>query len=217
MKTLITGTTLGIGNALALKFLNEGHQVIGFDILPASINHPNYIHYVIDVTKNETFPDISGVEILINNAGVETNTEQDIYVNLLGTIYITEKYGFQKAIKSIINLASASARTGSEFPFYTASKGGVVSYSKNVALRLAEFKATCNSVSLGGVNTSSNNHILNNPLKHQQVLDEALLHKWMDLEEIQEFVYFLATKNKSMTGEDLFIDNGEQLKANFIW
>ena len=49
------------------------------------------------------------------------------------------------------------------------------------------------------------------------MLNEALLHKWATEEEIAEFVFFLAIYNKSMTGEDLLIDNGEKLKSNFIW
>ena len=41
--------------------------------------------------------------------------------------------------------------------------------------------------------------------------------KWASEEEIAEFTYFLAIYNKSMTGEDLLIDNGEKLKSNFVW
>ena len=35
--------------------------------------------------------------------------------------------------------------------------------------------------------------------------------------EIADFVYFVSVINKSMTGEDIIIDNGEKLKSNFIW
>ena len=48
-------------------------------------------------------------------------------------------------------------------------------------------------------------------------LDETLLNKWATPEEIADFVYFVSVINKSMTGEDIFIDNGEKLKSNFIW
>ncbi len=49
------------------------------------------------------------------------------------------------------------------------------------------------------------------------MLNETLLNKWATAEEIAEFTYFVSVINKSMTGEDIFIDNGEKLKSNFIW
>ena len=215
MKILITGTSEGIGKAIALKFLEKGHNVIGIDKEQATIENELYTHITQDICSKE-LPEIEDVEILINNAGVQ-ESGNDIDVNLKGTIAITEKYGIQDKIKSIIFIASASARTGAEFPEYVASKGGMVSYMKNVALRIAQYGATSNSISAGGVTTKLNEHIINNPVLWKQVLDETLLNKWASAEEIAEFAYFIAVVNKSMTGEDIFIDNGEALKSNFIW
>lgn len=215
MKVLITGTSEGIGKAIALKFLEKGHNVIGIDKEQATIENELYTHITQDICSKE-LPEIEDVEILINNAGVQ-ESGNDIDVNLKGTISITEKYGIQDKIKSIIFIASASARTGAEFPEYVASKGGMVSYMKNVALRIAQYGATSNSISAGGVTTKLNEHIINDPILWQQVLDETLLNKWASAEEIAEFAYFIAVVNKSMTGEDIFIDNGEALKSNFIW
>ena len=62
-----------------------------------------------------------------------------------------------------------------------------------------------------------NRHILDDEKLYQAVLDETLLHRWADTEEIADWVYFLACVNRSMTGENLLIDNGEAVKANFIW
>ena len=45
MKVLITGTSKGIGLAIAKLFLEKNHDVIGIDRLPSSIEHKNYIHY----------------------------------------------------------------------------------------------------------------------------------------------------------------------------
>src|SRR5699024_7189314 len=150
-------------------------------------------------------PDIENIDILVNNAGVQ-NTKDDIDINLKGTINITEKYGIQSNIKSIVFIASASASTGAEFPEYVASKGGMVAYMKNVALRIAEYKATANSVSAGGVITPLNKHIIESPKLWNEVLNETLLNKWATAEEIADFVYFLSVNNKSMTGQDLLID-----------
>ena len=215
MKILITGTSSGIGRAIALKFIYEGHKVIGIDIKDSTINNKLYTHIKKDICSKE-LPQILDIDILVNNAGVQ-NTKNDIDVNLKGTINITEKYGIQPNIKAIIFIASASASTGAEFPEYAASKGGMVTYMKNVALRIAKYNATSNSISAGGVITPLNNHIINDPKLWNDVLNETLLKKWASTEEIADFVYFVSVNNKSMTGQDLLIDNGEALKSNFIW
>lgn len=216
MKVLITGTSRGIGKAIALKFLSLGHEVIGMDVNLSTINNSLYHHIICDITSKD-LPKINDIEILINNAGVQNMNMSDIDINLKGTIQITEKYAFQDKIKAVVNIASSSASTGSEFPEYAASKGGILAYTKNVALRLAKYNATCNSISPGGVNNELNDHIIKDPILYKKVLDESLLGKWAEVEEIAEWVYFVAVINKSMTGEDILIDNGEKLKSNFIW
>ena len=216
MKVLVTGTSTGIGRGIAEKFLAEGHTVIGLDVAESTITHENYVHYIADVACPEQLPAVDGVEILINNAGVQ-DSGRDIDVNLRGTIYCTEKYGIQPNIKSIVMTASVSAHNGAEFPEYCASKGGVLAYTKNVALRVAKYGATCNSISAGGVITELNAHILENPALWDQVVAETLLPKWATVEEMAEWTYFLAVVNQSMTAQDILIDNGEIAKANFVW
>lgn len=215
MKILITGTVKGIGKAVAQKFLACGHEVVGIDILPPSIADKNYTHYECDVFSGE-LPEIAGLEIVINNAGVQ-NSGRDIDVNLKGSMCVTEKYAFQHNIKSVLFIASASARTGAEFPEYSASKGGLIAYMKNVALRIAKYGATSNSLSPGGVRTGLNAHVMNDPALWQQIMAETLIPKWAEPEEIAEWAYFVTVINKSMTAQDILIDNGEQAKADFIW
>ncbi len=215
MKVLITGSSSGIGKAAAEKFLDCGHEVAGLDILAPSITHPRYSHTIVDVASGE-LPNIEGVQILVNNAGVQ-NSGRDIDVNLKGVIRVTEKYGVRRGIQSVLFVASASASTGAEFPEYAASKGGVVSYMKNVALRIAEWGATANSVSPGGVTTALNDRVMRDPKLWKQIMAETPLKKWASAEEIAEWIYFLAAANKSMTAQDLVIDNGESARANFIW
>ena len=215
MKVVITGPSNGIGKAIAQKFLDCGHEVIGIDVQPQSIKHAHYSHVITDIFSGE-LPEISGVEILVNNAGVQ-DSGRDIDVNLKGSIRVTEKYAFQKSIKSVLFIASSSASSGAEFPEYAASKGGMVAYMKNVALRVAKYGATANSLSPGGVKTALNDHVMKDPNLWEQIMKETLLPKWAEAEEIAEWAYFMTAVNRSMTAQDILVDNGEQAKANFIW
>lgn len=215
MKVLITGTAQGIGKAIAELFLKRGHTVVGIDRREASINREGYTHYVCDVRDTEKLPVLDGVEVLINNAG--TQNEADIDVNLKALIHITEKYGVQPAIKAILNIGSASGHTGAEFPEYCASKGGVLAYTKNVAMRVAPYGATCNSLDPGGVLTPLNACVMNDPALWAQIMEETPLKKWATPEEIAEWAYFLTVVNTFCTGQNILVDGGESINYHFIW
>ena len=216
MKVLITGSSKGIGQAVAHHFLEKGHEVIGLDLLPSSIDHPRYTHFIVDVSKKKNLPDIENVEIIFNNAGKQN--DHDLQNNLVGSMNVTEKYAFQKSIKSVLFNASASARSGFEFPEYVASKAGLVGYMKNVAVRLADFGATANSISLGGVLTDSNAPVMEDEKSWNQIMEVTPLKKWATLSEVCDWVYFLTVINKSASGQDILIDNGEyNLNSTFVW
>ncbi|MBR5514842.1 MAG: SDR family oxidoreductase [Clostridia bacterium] len=215
MKVLITGTSQGIGKAIAQMFIQKGHTVIGIDRKEKSIDSPVYTHYLMDVRDTENLPEIEDVEILINNAG--TQNEADIDINLKALINITEKYAIQEKIRSVLNIGSASGHTGSEFPEYCASKGGVLAYTKNVAMRIAKFGATCNSLDPGGVITPLNDCVINDSELWEQIMEQTPLKRWASAEEIAQWAYFLTATNGFCTGQNILVDGGESINYNFIW
>lgn len=215
MKVLITGTSSGIGKAIAELFLKKEHNVIGIDRLPTAICNENYSHITADVRDREKLPDIPDVNILINCAG--TQNEDDIDINLKSVIYITERYGMQSKIRSILHIGSASAHTGSEFPEYCASKGGLLAYTKNAALRASKFGATCNSLDPGGVLTPLNDCVVNDPELWEQIMYETPLKRWASPDEIAEWAYFLTVTQSFCTGQSILVDGGESINYHFVW
>ena len=215
MNILITGTSSGIGKGCAEYFLKEGHLVYGFDKDTSTISHPAYTHFCLDIRDKSAYPKLSPVDIVINNAGVQDGDVID--VNLKGTISITEHYAIHPAIHSVIMIGSASGHTGSEFPEYAASKGGVLAYTKNVAMRIAPYQATCNSLDFGGVLTELNRPVMEDQKLWNQIMELTPLKRWMTVEEAAQWIYFMAVINRFCTGQNILIDGLEAGNCNFIW
>ena len=219
---VVTGSSQGIGFETAKYFLERGYVVHGIDIDSNKIgeHHPDlsnrYIHHVADVSNADQLPIIDHTDILVNNAGVQ-NTSRDIAVNLCGVINCTERYGLTSDIKSIVNLASVSAHNGAEFPEYVASKGGVLAYTKWTAKEVAKYGATCNSLSFGGVLTELNRPVTEDAESWNAIMNMTPLKKWMTPYECAQWIYFVSVVNKSMSGQDIIIDNLETLNHQFVW
>ena len=224
MDVLITGTSQGIGLACARLFLERGHRVWGIDIQPSTIEHEHYQHFLANVAEKNQLPANLEPELIVNNAGVQGSAD-DIAVNLVGTMNVTETYAFAgeglaatpaPRIRSVVNVGSASGHTGSEFPAYAASKGGILAYTKNVANRLAP-QAICNSVDPGGVLTELNHCVMDDERMWGRIMDLTPLRRWATPAEIAEWVYFVGVTNRFMTGQNLLVDGGEAGRSEFVW
>lgn len=222
MTIAITGTSTGIGRAVALKFLDQGHNVVGFDIEESTIDLKNYTHIVHDIKNVPNFKEgLVPFDIIINNAGIQTDytgaENLDIDTNLKGTIKFTE-YFLKDKPTSVLFVGSVSAHTGSEFPEYVASKGGLIAYMKNVAMRATKWRGTCNSLDPGGVLTDLNQPVLENRELWNQIMKVTPLKRWATPEEIAEWAYFLTVTQSFCTGQSIVVDGGERdCNSTFVW
>ncbi len=115
------------------------------------------------------------IDILVNNAGIwkrgeigsmsEKQWDETISLNLKGTfLFCNEVAPIMKKQKSgkIINISSTAGQRGEPFySHYAASKGGVIAFTKSIAVELAPFNVNVNSVSPGWVKTGMTSHVLN--------------------------------------------------------
>ena len=79
MKVLITGSSGGIGRAIAARFLTAGHEVVGLDRSPAALTDARYTHYQLDIRDDDRLPEIPGVQVLINCAGTQNEEDRFLY------------------------------------------------------------------------------------------------------------------------------------------
>lgn len=173
-RALITGSTSGIGLAMARALHGEGAEVVlnGFgdaDEIAAVCEELDASHHganLLDVGEIEAMmADIGPVDILINNAGMQyVSPVEDfptekwdaiIGLNLTAAFHTTRLAveGMKaKGWGRLINTASAHSLTASPFKSaYNASKHGIVGFTKTVALELAQSGVTANCISPGYV------------------------------------------------------------------
>jgi len=164
------------------------------------------------------------VDILINNAGLERHadfwnvTEADydavLNVNLKGLFFLTQAFVRHrmaaKAGGKVINISSVHE----ELPFphfasYCVSKGGVKMLTRNLAVELAPFGITTNSIAPGAINTPINKNLLNDPLKLNALLQNIPLKRIGQPSDVASVASFLASDEASyITGTTFFVDGG---------
>jgi acetoacetyl-CoA reductase len=160
------------------------------------------------------------LDILVNNAGITRDrslrkmTEEDwadvINVNLNGTFFCThaavqammdQKYG------RIINISSVIGQTGNFGQAnYSASKGGVIAFTKSLAREVAKFNITANAIAPGFTSTELVDAIPEEVAA--QIKSKIPLQRFAAPEEIAKAAAFLAAEGDYITGQELNVNGG---------
>jgi len=233
-KILITGASGGIGNALVKKFISLDGTVLGngtkaekLDLLKKQ--YPNIKVKKFDIAEHsriEEFIDdaaleLGGLDILINNAGINVDNlslrmnvdewKKVIDINLTST-FLLSKYAIKKMMKNkfgrIVNITSVVGHTGNLGQTnYSASKAGIIGMSKSLATEYAKKNITINCVSPGFIVSDMT---LNIAEKVKIYLTSRIpMGKLGTGEDVSNCVAFLSSDQASyITGETLHVNGG---------
>ena len=233
-KIIITGATGGIGNSLVKKFTDNGSIVLATGTKEEKLNNLKnkfnniYIEkFNLDEHKNiESFIEdasnkLGGLDILVNNAGItldnisirltEENWKKVLDVNLTATFMMC-KFAIKKMLKNksgkIINITSIVGHTGNLGQAnYSASKAGIVAFSKSLAIEYAKKNININCVSPGFIKTEMTDKI-NDEFK-KMLISKIPSGDLGTAEDVSNCVAFLASDMANyINGETIHVNGG---------
>jgi 3-oxoacyl-[acyl-carrier protein] reductase len=161
------------------------------------------------------------IDVLVNNAGITrdnllmrmTKEEFDkvIEINLKGTFLVTKavsKYMMKKREGSIINLSSVVGVAGNAGQCnYSASKAGIIGFTKSIAKELASRNIRANAVAPGFIATDMTS-VLSDAVK-ENINNQIPLKRMGTAKEVAELIYFLGSEKSSyITGQVINVDGG---------
>jgi NAD(P)-dependent dehydrogenase (short-subunit alcohol dehydrogenase family) len=228
---VITGAASGIGAESARRFADEGGRVVGVDISPDSVGE---IALECDVTIESEVQamyervraEMGGIDVLFNNAGINPNADttvtettleawqlvQDVNVR---SVFLCCKHGIPHLVErgggSVINTASFVATMGAAVSqiSYTASKGAVLSLSRELGVEFADRGIRVNALCPGPVNTPLLRELF---AKDPELAAKRLVHvpmgRFGEAEEIANAALFLASDESSFITATTFMADG---------
>ena len=233
-KILITGATGGIGYSLVEKFYELESSILATGTNVEKLNnlknkfpkiktHQFKLdeHGKIDEFIDNSFEALGGLDILINNAGIaldnislrltEDNWKKVIDINLTST-FLMCKFAIKKMLKQkkgkVINITSIVAHTGNVGQAnYSASKAGIIGFSKSLAIEYAKKNININCISPGFIETDMTNEI-NEEFKKLLIskIPSGNLGKPIDVANCAAFLS--SDMSDYITGETIHVNGG---------
>ena len=233
-KVLITGATGGIGQSILKQFDNLGAKIVASGTnekklknISESFPRVQALKFKLDEHNNiEKFIEnvhekLGGLDVLINNAGItldnlsirltEENWKKVLDINLTSSFLLC-KYAIKKMLKQksgkIINITSIVGHTGNLGQAnYSASKAGIVAFSKSLALEYANKNININCVSPGFIHTEMTDKI-NDDFK-KILISKIPSGKLGTGDDVSNCVTFLASNMSDyVNGETIHVNGG---------
>ena len=237
MKTaIVTGASRGIGAAIAQALAEEEYTLGLFgrdEAALASVQQSltgEHLVYNVDVRDSgglrfafqEFFSETGSLEVLVNNAGVNTRrtlpiSDQEICLglrdwqvemetNLTGPYICSSLAAHYMGEGSIINISSIKGKEATSSPGYGASKAGLIKLTKDCAKAWAP-GIRVNCVAPGFINTGMTTELSDD--KKEQYRDMIPAGRFGSVEEVAQVVAFLASKKASyITGATIDVNGG---------
>ncbi|MBF0571387.1 MAG: 3-oxoacyl-[acyl-carrier-protein] reductase [Candidatus Omnitrophica bacterium] len=200
-----------LADSLVDEIKNYGVKVLAFKVDVRDFDK-------VQKMKDKILDKLGALDILINNAGITKdvplammspdNWDSVIDSNLKGTFNVTRSFIFtfiKQKFGNIINISSLSGIMGiAGQANYSASKGGIISFTKSLAKEVASYNIRVNAIAPGFIETD----MVSN-LDQKKILDLIPLNRLGKPEEVAEVVNFLLKKDSAyITGQVIRIDGG---------
>jgi 3-oxoacyl-[acyl-carrier protein] reductase len=225
-RTLITGTSRGIGKGLAEHYLSKDHLVVGCSRAGATIEHPRYRHFECDVGDEAAVvsmfsviaKELGHVDHLINNAAVARMNlalltpfealEKSFHTNTFGTFLFCREAArlmVQRGYGRIVNFSTIAVplRLNGE-SVYAASKAAVVSITEILARELAPYNITVNALGPSAVDTDLIKNIPQ-PIMDRLLARLAIPRKGTIADVANAVDFFLSRDSSLVTGQTLYL------------
>lgn len=223
---VITGTSRGLGEFLARRYLAAGWRVFGCSRGVAAIDSPDYAHFQLDVADDTAVAKMlkevkkrgDGIDALINNAGVAAmnhiattpyRTAKRVFeANFFGTFLFCREAGkimMRQRRGSIVNFTTVATplRLQGE-AVYAASKAAVESFTRVCAMEFAGYGVRVNAVGPGPVKTQLIKGVP--PVKIQALLNRLAVNDYGEPKDVGKVVdFFLDDENRLVTGQIVYL------------
>ena len=235
-RALVTGSSQGIGLALARGLAGAGAQVVlngrdGAKLAAAAASIAGARVLAFDVTQHEAVraavdgfeADVGPIDILVNNAGMQHRApledfppdafERLLQTNLASVFHVGQavaRHMIRRRTGKIVNIASATtALARPMIAPYAATKGAVGALTRGMAVDWAKYGLNCNAIAPGYFSTPLNAVLAADPEFNLWLEKRTPAGRWGRLEELAGACIFLASDAASfVNGHVLYVDGG---------